>query len=58
MRRAMVLLVVLAAGCADAPEGREPAVVGDIGGDGDGELVVLHLPAMGWEGVPLPCEAT
>ena len=47
MRRAMVLLVVLAAGCADAPEGGEPAVVGDIGGDGDGELVVLHLPAMG-----------
>jgi len=46
MRRAVVLLVVLAAGCADAPEGGAPHIVGDIGDDGDGELVVLRLPAM------------
>ena len=53
MKRGMVLLAILVAGCGDASEetpaktGRLPqATVADEGSEADGELIVLHLPGM------------
>ena len=53
MKKGWVLFAVVAAGCAEAPEGASPtvvspppAVVEDEGSAADGELVVLRLPGM------------